>query len=353
MGSAPRTRPCVTVVVPAYNYGRYLPECAQSVLTQRDVDVRLIIADDASNDDTPLVTAELATSDPRVTVIRNRRNKGHVPTVNTALELVDTEYVVKLDADDLLTPGALARATALLEACPQLGFVYGRPRHFEGAVPKLSDASARSWTIWPGADWIAARCTSGANVISQPEVVMRTTVARQAGWFCEELPHTSDMGLWLKLASISEVGRINGPPQGLYRVHDASMQRTVHAGVMIDLEGRRDAFELALTSGPRPLPGAQELLRVARRSLAVTALEYACRAYDRGRTGEKPVDALVSFAVDVSTETRQLKEWKALEHRRSIGPERASRHPQFFADAVTRRISEQLGHWHWLRTGEL
>ena len=48
----------VTVVVPAYNYARYLPDTARSVLTQRDVDVRLIIADDASVDETPEVTAE-------------------------------------------------------------------------------------------------------------------------------------------------------------------------------------------------------------------------------------------------------------------------------------------------------
>ena len=343
----------VTVVVPAYNYARYLPDTAGSVLTQRDVDVRLIIADDASVDETPEVTAELAARDARVQVIRNERNRGHVPTVNAALELVETEYVVKLDADDLLAPGALARATALLEARPDVGFVYGRPHHFSGPVPQLPDGDSKSWTVWPGANWVAARCGSGANVISQPEVVMRTDAARRVGWFCEELPHTSDMGLWLKLASIAQVGRINGPAQGLYRVHDASMQRTVHAGVVLDLEGRRDAFDLALLNNPHAVPDAAELHRSARRNLAIIALEYACRAYDRGRTDEKPVEEFVAFALDVYPETRELKAWRALEHRRSVGANRARRHPQFFADALTRRISEELGHRHWLRTGEL
>jgi hypothetical protein len=351
--SAPRTRACVTVVVPAYNYARYLPDCAGSVLAQRDVDITLIIADDASVDDTLRVTGELAARDPRVHVIRNERNRGHVPTVNSALELVETEYVVKLDADDMLAPGALARATALLQARPHVGFVYGRPHHFEGPVPRLSDGATRSWRVWSGPDWVAARCSSGANVISQPEVVMRTETARRAGWFCAELPHTSDMGLWLKLASIADVGRINGPAQGLYRVHDASMQRTVHAGVMMDLDGRRDAFAIALLQNPDAVSDAAKLHEIARRNLAVTALDYACRAYDRGRTGDKPVDDLVAFALAVCPEARQLKAWKELEHRRSIGADRARRHPQFFADALTRRISEELGHRHWLRTGEL
>jgi hypothetical protein len=351
--SAPGIPSCVTVVVPAYNYARYLPECASSVLTQHDVDVRLIIADDASTDDTPRMTAEMAAADPRVTVVRNDRNRGHLPTVNAALAQVETEYVVKLDADDLLAPGALARAAALLEACPDVGFVYGRPHHFCGPVPELPDGPARSWTIWPGGNWVAARCRSGANVISQPEVVMRTSLARQVGWFCSELPHTSDMGLWLKLASIAKVGRINGPAQGLYRIHDASMQRTVHAGVMMDLEGRRDAFDMVLSASAATLPGGEDLHRLARRSLAITALDYACRAYDRGKTQENPMDELVAFALAVSPETRDLPGWKALQRRRSVGVGRAARHPRFVADAVTRRISEELGYRHWLRTGEL
>jgi glycosyl transferase family 2 len=351
--SAPRTPARVTVVVPAYNYARYLPDCAGSVLGQRDVDVKLIIADDASTDDTPRVTAEMAAADPRVTVLRNARNKGHLPTVNAALDLVDTKYVVKLDADDLLAPGSLARATALLEDSPDVGFVYGRPQHFSGPVPQLPDTPTKSWTVWPGADWVAARCESGANVISQPEVVMRTSAARQVGWFCAELPHTSDMGLWLKLASVAKVGRINGPAQGIYRIHDASMQRTVHAGVMMDLEGRRDAFDLVLSAHAATLPDSDELRRRARRALAVTALEYANRAFDRGRTADKPIDELVAFALDVSAETRTLREWKALEHRRTVGAARAARHPRFFVDALTRRISEELGYRHWLRTGEL
>ena len=350
--SAPCKRPLVTVVVPAYNYARFLPDCANSVLTQRDVDVKLIIADDCSTDDTPRVTAELVASDPRVSVSRNERNKGHIPTVNATMALVESEYVVKLDADDLLTPGALARATALLEDCTDVGFVYGRPRHFSGLVPKLPDSSTRSWTIWPGADWVAARCRCSANVISQPEVVMRTALMRRAGLFCSDLPHTSDMHLWIKLASMGDVGRINGPAQGLYRVHDASMQRTVHAGIIADLEGRRDAFDAALTAEAGALPKAGELHKTARRSLAVTALDLACRAYDRGRTPEKPVDELVAFAVEICPEARQLRAWAALEHRRLVGAERAQRHPQFFADAVTRRISEELGRQRWLRTGE-
>jgi hypothetical protein len=182
---------------------------------------------------------------------------------------------------------------------------------------------------------------------------MRNASLRQAGPVNEELDHTFDMHLWLRLALFGDVGYVNGPVQGLYRIHDASMQRTIHSGLMLDLEGRRDAFAALFGDDATAPADAAELYRVARRSLAVTALEYACRAYDRGRVDEKPVDELIAFALEVSEDTRGLREWRALQHRQSVGADGAVRHPRFLADSVARRISEELGYRNWLRTGEL
>jgi hypothetical protein len=352
VASTPNRRPSVTVVVPSHNYARFLPDCARSVLTQRDVDVQLLVIDDCSADDTPRVTAALAASDPRVSVIRNEPNRGHIPSVNAGFARIATEYVVKLDADDLLAPGALARATALLEADPNLSFVYGRPQHFSGDVPHAVDAPTRSWTIWSGREWVARRCRHGTNVISQPEVVMRASALRDAGPVAEELPHTSDLHMWIKLASLGDVGRINGPVQGYYRVHDSSMQRTIHAGLLLDYRGRRDAFDAAFAAEAGALHGAGELHARVRRSMAAAALERACRAYDRGKTQSVSVDELVGFAVETSPDARDLPEWAALERRRAVGAARAARHPRFFGRAVTRRAVEELGRWRWLRTGE-
>ena len=85
--SKPAGRPTVGVVIPAYNYARYLRECVDSVLAQRDVDVRVLIVDDCSSDETPALCAELA-ADPRVTFIRHERNRGHIASVNEGLAAV-------------------------------------------------------------------------------------------------------------------------------------------------------------------------------------------------------------------------------------------------------------------------
>ncbi len=350
--STPKRRPAVTAIIPAYNYGRYLRECAQSVLGQRDVDVRLIIVDDGSTDETPQVTAELA-ADSRVTVLRNEPNCGQLPSVNCGAELVATEFVVKLDADDLLAPGALARATALLDVYPNVGFVYGRPRHFSGPTPRAADLPALSWTVWSGREWIARLCRIGFNAITQPEVVMRTAFFQRALPIPVELPHTFDMHLWMQLAALGDVARVNGPAQGYYRVHDASLQRTVHAGIFFDLCARRDAFDSVFAGVAGELAGARELHDLARRALAGNGLDRACRAYDRGRTQADPVEDLIAFALETWPRARELPEWAALERRRSVGAARAARDPRFFIAAVVRRGLEEMSRLRWRHTGEL
>jgi hypothetical protein len=350
--SAPSRRPEVTVLVPAYNYARYLPECAASVLSQRDVDVRLVIVDDCSTDDTPAVTAQLA-ADPRVTVVRNEPNAGHIPSVNRGMAMIETEYAVKLDADDLLAPGALARGVALLERHPEVSFAYGRPEHFEGATPAPVDGKTRSWSLWSGRDWVARRCHTAVNAISQPEVVIRTSFLKRALPIREDLPHTSDLHFWMQLASMGDVGRVNGPVQGYYRVHDQSMQRTTNSGTYFDLRARRDAFDALFAGVGGDLPDAPALHARARRSLAGAGLDRAARAYERGRTATEPVDEFVAFALESCPDVRSLPEWVALQRRIAAGTERAQRDPRFLSVLVARRALEETSRLRWIRTGEI
>src|SRR5438477_11093871 len=131
--------PSVSVVVPCYNYATFLPEALASALSQEGVQVEVIVVDDASTDDSAEVAEKFAADDGRVRVIRLEKNGRQVAAVNLALSKASGEFVVRLDADHLLTPGSLARSTALLRAFPDVGLVYGYPLHFEGPVPFLPD----------------------------------------------------------------------------------------------------------------------------------------------------------------------------------------------------------------------
>ncbi len=341
------------MVVLSYNYGRFLTACADSVLDQRDVDVTLLIVDDASVDETQRVTERLADGDERVTVIRNRTNRGQLTSMNAALADITTEYVVKLDADDLLAPGALARATALMEQHPDVTFTYGRPHIFRGPVPSHTESRLRSWTIWDGSDWFARRCRSAVNAICQPEVVMRSAAVREIGAVREDLPHTFDMHLFLELALSGDVGRVNGPPQGYYRIHEHSLQRTDHAGMLFDLRGRRQAFDAVFAGGAADrILDADALHDQARRALAIAALDWACRAFDDDRSEEEPIDELVRFATETFPAASHLSQWKALERRVAADRSPTTRPHRFIARATARRVADSVGYRVWQRTGE-
>ena len=120
----------VSVIIPSYNYAHFLPDCVGSVLSQKNVDVEVLILDDCSTDETPDVAARLAT-DPRVSFRRHEQNMGHLATYNEGLEWATRDYTSLLSADDLLVPGALRRAAELMDAKAEVGMVYGHSVYFQ------------------------------------------------------------------------------------------------------------------------------------------------------------------------------------------------------------------------------
>jgi hypothetical protein len=340
----------VTVVVPCYNYGHYLTQALTSVLAQPGVDVEAIVIDDASPDGSGTVVRELAAADERVTGIVHDHNRGHIHTYNEGLEEATGDYVVLMSADDALTPGALARATALLEAEPSVGFVYGHPVVFTNELP-ASDQRVRSWTVWEGERWVELRCRKGENCIHCPEVVMRTSVQHAIGGYDPDLPHSGDLEMWLRAASVSDVGRVNGPGQAYYRVHEQSMQRTTFAGHVKDLEGRLDAFRKVLVGPGARLARGEALFATARRALALAALDYARLAYEHGRADQEPVEEYLGFAERVWPEARQLRKWRSVSRRAKQDPSRLDHGLTWKARRVLGDLDKRV-RWHqWRRSG--
>ena len=75
-GQLLREMASVDVVVPCYRYGRYLRQCVRSVLDQEGANIRVLVIDDASPDETALIGTALATEDSRVTFRRHAVNQG-------------------------------------------------------------------------------------------------------------------------------------------------------------------------------------------------------------------------------------------------------------------------------------
>lgn len=113
--------PLVSVIIPAYNARRWLPETLASVRAQQeDVDLEVIIVDDGSTDD----TAEYVTQEwPDFRLIRSE-NRGVSHARNLGTANAKGEWFQYLDADDLLLPGKLSRHLALIQKRPECDAVY-------------------------------------------------------------------------------------------------------------------------------------------------------------------------------------------------------------------------------------
>ena len=96
--------PSIAVVIPNHNYGRYLAEAVDSVLSQSHAACQVIVVDDASTDNSREVLQPYA---GQVELVFLPENKGQIQAYNAGFERVRAEVVVFLDSDDRLKPGAL------------------------------------------------------------------------------------------------------------------------------------------------------------------------------------------------------------------------------------------------------
>jgi glycosyltransferase involved in cell wall biosynthesis len=330
----------VSVIIPCYNYGRFLSEAVGSALDdQPGVDVRVLIIDDASTDDSAEVARKIAARDPRVEVAVHPANKGHIATYNEGLlDWAEGDYCVLFSADDRLAPGCLRRAADLLDARPSVGFVYGYPVWFvDGTPPSHPRTRVRGWSVWPGQWWLERRFRAASNCITSPEVVVRTSTQKLVGGYDPRLPHTADLEMWLRLAAHGDVGFLRGVDQAYHRTHGKNMMSSYNA--LTDLRQRRLAFEIAGDSWPAGL-------RVATYPrLARDALTAAVRACDRA----EPVDELVEFALDCWPDASSLPAYRTLRMRQRIGPRATSYVRPFVVSPAVHKAQGWLRRrsWKW------
>ncbi|GAB3041681.1 hypothetical protein GCM10027052_24370 [Parafrigoribacterium mesophilum] len=308
------TRPTVSVVIPCYNYGRYLPGAVRSVLDQDDVDLQIIIVDDASTDTSAAVAQSLAAADPRITLIQHPGNLGHIATYNDGLRRVSGDYVVLLSADDLLAPGSLGRACALMEHRSDVGLVYGFAPDFSDEPPEVH-GNFSYWSVWDGETWIGQMCRRGANIIVNPEAVLRRSVMDDLVGYRANLPQTADMELWMRAATLGSVGRVNGPPQGFYRVHDANMHLNDFQGLLTETRARRDTFREFFSREGAELSAPEKLRERALRAIAFEAMREARAVLSQ--PGRAAVEHAGDFAeLAVETWPRILKTSLYRQYRR-------------------------------------
>lgn len=210
--------PLVSVVIPCYNYARFLPDAVKSVLGQQQdgLEVEIIVVDDGSSDDTATVAQGFGTAIRYI----HQENQGLSAARNTGIRAARGDFLVFLDADDLLTSGTLASQLANFTTHSELDISVCL------SLQTVQDKNAPeeySCYLWPlkSAHLDMHLCHS---VISPVHTFMvRAEVVRTVGFFNPDLRACEDQDYWLRCASLGKRMGINLDGLVVYRLHDSSM----------------------------------------------------------------------------------------------------------------------------------
>jgi glycosyltransferase involved in cell wall biosynthesis len=262
--------PTIDIVVPCYQYGRYLRYCVESVLNQDIRDLRVLVIDNASTDNSLEVARELAAEDRRVEVVAHRTNLGRHASYNEGIEWASSDYFIILCADDLLAPGSLSRAVSFMEKQRDVHLTHGRALFISGddPVPHIQPrADQAKWQVLPGKELLKWLCRGGPVLVSST-VVVRTSVQKRAGFYRHELSNTDDFEMWMRFATLGAVAKTDAV-QGIFRKHANSATASVsnkEIGSWIPL--LEATFESFFENEGASVPGMMRLRRTARRTLA-------------------------------------------------------------------------------------
>ena len=353
--------PSVSVVIPCYNYGRYLSQCVNSVLEQQGVRVNVLIIDDKSSDGSDQIARQLGEQDLRIRTLCHTTNQGHIATYNEGIMQATGDYVVLLSADDLLTPGCLARATSLMEQYPSVGLTYGFPVEFTDGHLPAARTTAKSWIIWEGRDWISQRCKTGGNALKAPEAILRTSVLHEiGGGYRSHLPHAADFELWMRAATISDVGYIAGADQAYYRNHTYNMHQGYN--YIDDFSQRLIAFDTVFNERSDFMKDADSLRETAHRTLARIALSQAMRdtlyralagtsfshtvrTYSCAAVGDESVADYAAFALKVWPNARNLREWRTVDKLLNARGNPSGLNPSLITRMAIRKLRTRSREW--------
>jgi glycosyltransferase involved in cell wall biosynthesis len=253
-----------TVVIACFNYGRFLGEAVESARSQG---AQVIVVDDGSTD--PGTHEALKALPDDVEVVR-QENAGVCAARNAGLRRATTTYLLALDADDHLAPGALEALRAPLEADPRLGFSYGHMRFFGDWQGELRFPPYNAYTL-------LYRHTIGLSAL------MRREVFEDTGGFDAAFETYEDWELWLHALEKGWRGR---------QVDIVALEYRRHSGTKHGEDRRRyrEHFRQLRRKHSSLYSRAGELARESGTGLPARLLH-------RGYWGPRPVPARVESAL--------------------------------------------------------
>lgn len=188
----------VTVLTSVYNGMPYLRESIESVRRQTFRDWTLLIVNDGSTDETADYLDQL--HDPQIRVV-HQSNQGLAAALNHGLSLVESEFLARIDADDVMLPTRLEKQLAFLQSHPRIGLLgtqiapWGEKRVGRGVAIPCDHAT------------IDARILQGRHAMCHSSIMCRTALLKQIGGYWSYRV-AQDWDMYLRMAEQAELANL-------------------------------------------------------------------------------------------------------------------------------------------------
>lgn len=188
--------PIISVIVPAYNAGRFIGETLDSVSRQTFKDFEVVVVDDGSKDNTIEIVNAAIAKDPRIRLV-TQKNAGGPAARNTAIANARGQFIAPLDADDLWFPRKLERQHAILSAAgPDVGLVYAWTLYLDEAGRPTGGYADHTEE---GDMFLKMICFNYVANGSTP--LIRREALEACGMYRNEFPGIEDQDLFVRIAS--------------------------------------------------------------------------------------------------------------------------------------------------------
>lgn len=215
--------PLVSVIIPAYNRARFLPETLNSALSQSISDIECIVVDDGSTDGTHEIAAEFCARDSRVRYLR-QENRGPSAARNYGLSEARGKFIQFLDSDDLIVSGKLAKQLKQFGTTNDLALSYCDYRYCahddvsktvsrDNFPPPRFVMQRRLWDI-------ASRWETKFSIPMHCFLFDARFFKERGIRFDEELPNHNDWDCWMQVFSLDPLVFHVPEVLAIYRLHD-------------------------------------------------------------------------------------------------------------------------------------
>ena len=187
-----KNTPKVSVVMPNYNWWKYIAEAIESILNQTFTDFEFIIIDDGSTDNSWEIIQEYAKKDDRIIAIKNEKNLKICKTLNKWIKLAKWEYIARMDSDDVAKNNWLEKIYNKIILDENLGVVWTNfeiidenwEKKWEKRFPETNEECKNA--IW------------FRNPFAHNTVIFRKQCFEEFWGYNEEFLYAEDLELWIR-----------------------------------------------------------------------------------------------------------------------------------------------------------